>query len=1295
MTEHTGQKQQQQGKRIQSISKHDTHRICSGQVILNLATAVKELLENALDAGATNVEEFMRNCKAELSKLVSVLQAYAMVSPQVNSEFNVMVSPSVFVSRAHAGKAGGGSDLARHQQFVFLNGRPVDLPRVNKALNDSYRSLTSALHGSARPVAVLDLQLPRSLVDVNVVPDKRTVMMQCEQEVVHALEQAVHKLQQGMLIIESRMQNEIGYDLSKQCLLHILMPTVCTKTGLIFHGRHRPKCVLSIAAGADLAGMAMGGPSGSKQPESEEGGPGGSAGTGLPAKPPPAQRLPISRATAAQKAKLAGLDGPSVRGARAGNHAGKEDRSAGRLGAIVDKGLTEEQELRGGSVLEGGDGQGQGPGAAESEGRKRKGERGHGKGDVEEEDVACGGSLELDGSQGSPAAAKRQRQENWLSQQQQQQQQRGAQGAAGPTAMEEDAQEQEQGGYAGGNSCVSAGANAAGSNGAGATEVRPGLPALQSTAAPASPLEGEGEPQQQQQQEQPRDAEQATGSHVSPPAPDRRAHHHLPSKMKAWLMGGKAAAKAAASPRKPSCPPPSPPPSPPQRTATTSKKVTPSRRGAKGDDGGEEEEEEKEEEEEEKEEKEEKEEGKTGQLAQTQATLEPPPSKPLPPPHSSGAQASPAHQPPQPSSHFELRPPAESTGGDSQGQTRALVRSGDAEDKEQDEDMMQGVAEGQGPMQQQQQQQQQQLQQDNDEAVGVGVAGTGGQGDGDGSDGEMPAAAKGAGLQGGDSAAQHTQSHTAPHTPQPPAPQRVSVKCDAAQLWSVTRARAAALSAAAAAAAVGRHDGKGREGVCSHETGGGTEAHGTSSSAATPATAVGAASAEGATETALGAAPTAATEAAIGAAPTAATEAATGAAPTAATEAATGAATNAAATKAATGAATSAAAEAAEPGVAQDPESQQQHRDQGEEAAPPRKRRRPVYSSASLQAASALQPQGAEAEEAAARELERSFDKSDFRALRVIGQFNLGFILARLDRDIFIIDQHAADEKFNFERYQLKKQPLICPRPLNLSVLDEMVVREHLDTFRRSGFDFVEVPARGGATAAAATSAKQQPQQSAGNRGGKAGDGNGSAAAAASGAAGAEGPAPEEEPVGTTLMLSAVPAVKGIMLGPAGVAEAWGQFITLTLFPHEYTPFVYLSLLTQAPTMTGVTLGQADVAEALGQLVTLTLIPQEYTPLVPAVKGVTLGPADVADALGQLVRSDGRAAVGGVIRPARVRAVLASRACRYSIMIGTPLDHRRMRKILDNLAGMVSPWNCPHGRPTMRHVCVLPGGEQA
>jgi len=44
------------------------------------------------------------------------------------------------------------------------------------------------------------------------------------------------------------------------------------------------------------------------------------------------------------------------------------------------------------------------------------------------------------------------------------------------------------------------------------------------------------------------------------------------------------------------------------------------------------------------------------------------------------------------------------------------------------------------------------------------------------------------------------------------------------------------------------------------------------------------------------------------------------------------------------------------------------------------------------------------------------FCKADFRRMAVHGQFNLGFIVASLGRDLFIIDQHASDEKFNFER---------------------------------------------------------------------------------------------------------------------------------------------------------------------------------------------------------------------------------------------------------------------------------------
>jgi len=82
---------------------------------------------------------------------------------------------------------------------------------------------------------------------------------------------------------------------------------------------------------------------------------------------------------------------------------------------------------------------------------------------------------------------------------------------------------------------------------------------------------------------------------------------------------------------------------------------------------------------------------------------------------------------------------------------------------------------------------------------------------------------------------------------------------------------------------------------------------------------------------------------------------------------------------------------------------------------------------------------------AAEAELERIFCKSSFRDLKILGQFNLGFILARLGTDLFIVDQHASDEKFNFERLtrttQMNRQPLLAPQSLDLTPSEAIVIR--------------------------------------------------------------------------------------------------------------------------------------------------------------------------------------------------------------------------------------------------------------
>lgn len=100
---------------------------------------------------------------------------------------------------------------------------------------------------------------------------------------------------------------------------------------------------------------------------------------------------------------------------------------------------------------------------------------------------------------------------------------------------------------------------------------------------------------------------------------------------------------------------------------------------------------------------------------------------------------------------------------------------------------------------------------------------------------------------------------------------------------------------------------------------------------------------------------------------------------------------------------------------------------------------------------------------------------------------------------------------------------------------------------------------------------------------------------------------------------------------------------------------------------------------------------------VPFSKNITFGVADVKELIAILADSQEECSMMGTYKddtadslcPPRVRAMLASRACKSSIVIGDPLGRNEMQKILENLSRLKSPWNCPHGRPTMRHLVDL------
>ncbi|KAI9479917.1 ATP-binding mismatch repair protein [Coemansia sp. RSA 989] len=200
--------------------------------------------------------------------------------------------------------------------------------------------------------------------------------------------------------------------------------------------------------------------------------------------------------------------------------------------------------------------------------------------------------------------------------------------------------------------------------------------------------------------------------------------------------------------------------------------------------------------------------------------------------------------------------------------------------------------------------------------------------------------------------------------------------------------------------------------------------------------------------------------------------------------------------------------------------------------------------------------------EKASSALSQLIHKSDFAQMSIIGQFNRGFIIAQRHQDLYIIDQHASDEKYNFEQLQqqavISSQQLIHPQTLQLSVVDEAVALEHRQALQRNGF-YIEVN--------------------------------------------------EQGEVGRRVQLVRQPV------------------IDQTLF------------------------NQQDLLELIGKL----CVSPESMP-----------------------------------RCERARRMFASRACRKSIMIGDPLSAQQMKEVVAHLSGLDHPWNCPHGRPTMRHLYRLP-----
>nr|XP_054971273.1 putative postmeiotic segregation increased 2-like protein 2 [Pan paniscus] len=102
-------------KAIKPIDRESVHQICSGPVVLSLSTAVKELVENSLDAGATNIDLKLKDYGVDL---IEVSDNGCGVEEE-NFEGLILTLQSLSALKHHTCKIQEFADLTEVETFGF------------------------------------------------------------------------------------------------------------------------------------------------------------------------------------------------------------------------------------------------------------------------------------------------------------------------------------------------------------------------------------------------------------------------------------------------------------------------------------------------------------------------------------------------------------------------------------------------------------------------------------------------------------------------------------------------------------------------------------------------------------------------------------------------------------------------------------------------------------------------------------------------------------------------------------------------------------------------------------------------------------------------------------------------------------------------------------------------------------------------------------------------------------------------------------------------------------------------
>ena len=86
-------------------------------------------------------------------------------------------------------RQGTGRNLG-DRQFFYVNGRPVDLPKVVKLSNELYKSSNAKQY----PIVIMNIIMATESYDVNVTPDKRKIFFSDECRLMTSLREAMEKI---------------------------------------------------------------------------------------------------------------------------------------------------------------------------------------------------------------------------------------------------------------------------------------------------------------------------------------------------------------------------------------------------------------------------------------------------------------------------------------------------------------------------------------------------------------------------------------------------------------------------------------------------------------------------------------------------------------------------------------------------------------------------------------------------------------------------------------------------------------------------------------------------------------------------------------------------------------------------------------------------------------------------------------------------------------------------------------------------------------------------------------------